>query len=215
MARRQESLIPLSREHHSALVMALRIEREIPDADGAGAREVYDALIAFWARGLLPHFRAEGECLLARLVRHVDVEDELVRRTERDHLTMEALVARMRDTNDLQARRGLLLEFAKTIRAHVRWEEEVLFAETERLLTEAEMTALGAEVAERVGDGNAATVGMKRDRVVPGRDPARCPAPVDGDAHVARVGDRRSHLDLGLDAASEAAKVVEAEETRT
>ncbi|MCH7488115.1 MAG: hemerythrin domain-containing protein [Chloroflexi bacterium] len=155
MARRQESLIPLSREHHSALVMALRIEREIPDADGAGAREVYDALIAFWARGLLPHFRAEGECLLARLVRHVDVEDELVRRTERDHLTMEALVARMRDTNDLQARRGLLLEFAKTIRAHVRWEEEVLFAETERLLTEAEMTALGAEVAERVGDGNA------------------------------------------------------------
>ncbi len=135
--------------------MALRIDREIPDADEAGVRGVYDALIAFWAQGLLPHFRAEGECLLARLVRHVDAENELVRRTERDHLTMEALVARMSDTDDLQARRELLLEFAKTIRAHIRWEEDVLFAETERLLTEAEMTALGAEVAERLGDGNA------------------------------------------------------------
>jgi hypothetical protein len=135
--------------------MALRIDRELPDADEAGVRGVYDALIAFWAQGLLPHFRAEGECLLARLVRHVDAENELVRRTERDHLTMEALVARMSDTDDLQARRELLLEFAKTIRAHIRWEEDVLFAETERLLTEAEMTALGAEVAERLGDGNA------------------------------------------------------------
>ncbi len=155
MARRHDSLIPLSREHHSALVMAMRIDREIPDADEAGVRGVYDALIAFWAQGLLPHFRAETECLLARLVRHVDVENELVRRTERDHLGMEALVARMRDTDDLEARRGLLLEFAKTIRAHIRWEEDVLFAETERLLTEAEIRALGADVADRVGDGNA------------------------------------------------------------
>ncbi len=135
--------------------MALRIDREIPDADESGVRAVYDALIAFWAQGLLPHFRAENECLLARLVRHVDVESELVRRTERDHLGMEALVARMRDTDDLEARRELLLEFAETIRTHIRWEEDVLFAETERLLTEAEIAALGADVAERVGDGNA------------------------------------------------------------
>ncbi len=143
--------------------MALRIDREIADADEAGVRGVYDALIAFWAQGLLPHFRAEGECLLARLVRHVDIENELVRRTERDHLGMEALVARMSDTDDPLARRELLLEFAKTIRAHIRWEEDVLFAETERLLTEAEMAALGAEIAERVGDGNA-----REEKVWPG-----------------------------------------------
>lgn len=135
--------------------MAMRIDREIPEADDAGVRAVYDTLIAFWAQGLLPHFRAETECLLARLVNHVDVEDELVRRTERDHLGMEALVARMRDTDDLQARRELLLEFAKTIRAHIRWEEDVLFDEAERLLTEPEIGALGADLADRVGDGNA------------------------------------------------------------
>jgi hemerythrin-like domain-containing protein len=155
MARRHDSLIPLSREHHTGLVMAMRIDSEIPGADEAGVRKVYDVLIAFWAQGLLPHFRAEGECLLARLVCHVDAEDELVRRTNREHVCMEALVARMRDTDDLQARRELLLEFAKTIRAHIRWEEAVLFDEAERLLTEAEIAALGEDVADRVGDGNA------------------------------------------------------------
>ncbi len=155
MARRHDSLIPLSREHHTALVMALRVEREIPDADEAGVRGVYDTLMAFWEQGLLPHFRAEGECLLARLVCHVDAEDEMVRRTNRDHVCMAALVARMRDTPDVETQRKLLLEFAGTIRVHIRWEEDVLFDETERLLTEAEIAALGADVADRVGDGNA------------------------------------------------------------
>lgn len=155
MARRHDSLIPLSREHHSALVMAMRIDREIPDADEAGVRDVYNTLMAFWEQGLLPHFRAEGECLLARLVCHVDAEDEMVRRTNRDHVCMAALVVRMRDTPDVETQRKLLLEFAKTIRAHIRWEEAVLFNETERLLAESEIDALGADVVERVGDGNA------------------------------------------------------------
>ena len=155
MAKRHDSLIPLSREHHTALMMALRIDREIADADEAGVRDVYDTLMAFWAQGLLPHFRAEGECLLARLVCHVDPEDELVRRTNRDHVCMASLVARMRDTDDAETQRKLLLEFAGTIREHIRWEESVLFDETERLRATREIEALGADVMERVGDGNA------------------------------------------------------------
>jgi hypothetical protein len=154
MARRHDSLIPLSREHHSGLVMALRIEREVADGDEAGIRAVYDTLISFWAQGLLPHFRAENECLLARLVRHVDEDHELVRRTHRDHLGIEALVAAMRDTDDLAARKKLLLEFGKKLKTHIRWEEDVLFKESEGLLTADELARLGADVTERVGDGN-------------------------------------------------------------
>ena len=68
---------------------------------------------------------------------------------------MAALVARMRGTNDVESQRKLLLEFAETIRTHIRWEEEVLFDETERLLTEPELGALGADIVDRVGNGNA------------------------------------------------------------
>jgi hypothetical protein len=152
--KRHKALIPLSREHNTALVLALRIEREAQSADAAMLMDVYDTLISFWARGLLPHFRTENECLLARLVRHVEDSDELITRTHRDHLGLEALVAEMRDNVDLEKRRRLLLDFAGRLRTHVRWEEDVLFQSTQEMLTGVELDALAWEVQDRVGEGN-------------------------------------------------------------
>jgi len=151
--KRNRALAPLSREHNTALVLANRIVREAPSADENGVLAFYNTLVSFWARGLLPHFRAENECLLARLVRHVARDDELVRRTQSDHLGIEALVADMRDNPDVESRRRLLLEFAERIRTHVRWEEETLFEATQQKLTDDEMSALGDEISERVGEG--------------------------------------------------------------
>lgn len=147
--KREPALVPLARDHTQGLMMALRIERELPSADEGALRLLYNDLIGFWARGLLPHFRAENECLLARLVRHVEPEDELVGRTQRDHLGLEALVATMRDTDELEARREALQRFGEWLREHIHWEDNVLFTETERLLERGEMTALGEEIEER------------------------------------------------------------------
>lgn len=152
--KRHTALIPLSREHNTALVLALRIDREAPGADVAGIAAIYDVVISFWARGLLPHFRAENECLLARLIRHVKPDHELIARTQRDHLGIEALVADMRDNPDIAFRRRVLLAFAERLRTHIRWEEDELFQSTQELLTDSEMPALGRDVTERVGDGN-------------------------------------------------------------
>ena len=63
--KRDPSLIRLSRDHHRGLVMSMRIDRDLPGADADEAALIYDQLEAFWAEGLLPHFRAECECLLA------------------------------------------------------------------------------------------------------------------------------------------------------
>jgi hypothetical protein len=151
--KRDPALVPLSREHHTALVLALRIEREVPDGDAASIRAVYGDIVGFWGRGLLPHFRVEGECLLARLVRHVPIDDEMVLRLNRDHLAIEALVARMQDSEELEGRRAALIDFAAELRSHVRWEEDVLFEATQAKLTAEELLALGKDVEERVGDG--------------------------------------------------------------
>jgi len=151
--KRHSALVPLSREHHTALFLALRIEREVPEGDLDGINAVYADLIGFWARGLLPHFRAEGECLLARLVRHVPKDDPIVNRFHRDHLAIEALVARMRDVHDLTDRRAALQEFAAELRSHIRWEEDVLFEKTQASLSDEELASLGKDVVERVGDG--------------------------------------------------------------
>jgi hypothetical protein len=139
----------LSWDHHHGLVMSLRIERELPGADSDGLAALYSDLVSFWAAGLLPHFRTENECLLARLVRHLGPEGEPIRKTQADHLSLEALVVTMRDTRDDAVRRAALAEFGAALKTHIRWEESVLFEVTQQQLAEAEMDALGADINER------------------------------------------------------------------
>jgi len=148
--KRDERLKKLSWDHHHGLVMSLRIERELPGADDEAMAALYGDLVAFWTAGLLPHFRTENECLLARLIRHVAHDHEAVRRTQDDHLAMESLVATMLDAPDAASRRGALGRFATTLREHIRWEEATLFELTQQSLTESEMDALGTEIAARL-----------------------------------------------------------------
>ncbi len=149
--KRDERLTKLSWDHHHGLVMSLRIERELPGASDEAAAELYSDLLGFWAAGLLPHFRTENECLLARLIRYLGEDEEPIRRTQSDHLGLEALVATMRDAGDTAGRRAALGEFGRRLKEHIRWEEAVLFEVTQQKLGEAEMAALGAEIEERIG----------------------------------------------------------------
>ena len=157
--RRDSRLVRLSEEHHHGLVFALRLERELPDAGDEELAALYAELLRFWARGLLPHFHAETECLIARLVRHVSDEDERVRRIQREHLGMEALVARMRDATGDQDRRDALATFGETLRAHIRWEERELFESLQTDLNEAELGGGGRRDPRPAAEADAVAVG--------------------------------------------------------
>lgn len=148
--KRDASLIRLSRDHHRGLVMGMRIERDLPAADAADTERIYAELQSFWGAGLLPHFRAECECLLARLVRHVVPEDELIVKTQRDHLRIESLMVGMQDSEDREARRLSMFEVATVLKEHIRWEEAVLFEAAQQKLTQDEKVALEADLADRI-----------------------------------------------------------------
>jgi hemerythrin-like domain-containing protein len=148
--KRDERLVRLSREHTQALMLARRIEHEAAGADADGLGALLSDVIAYWSAGLLVHFRSENECLLARLVRHLSIEHEAVRRLQRDHLQIEALVITMRECDTIASRREALLAFGERLRSHVRWEEDHLFPVTEQALTGRELDALGADLAERL-----------------------------------------------------------------
>ena len=147
--RRDRGLAPLSEEHHHGLVFALRIERELPAASDEEVEQLYSQLLRFWSRGLLPHFHTESECLLARLIRHRPVDDPQIQRLHRDHLSMYGLVSRMKDAAAPDKRREALREFGAALHDHIRWEERELFETAQAVLTEAELDALGEEIAER------------------------------------------------------------------
>jgi hypothetical protein len=148
--KRDPALVRLSWDHHHGLVFARRIAKELPSASDSEAAQLYSDLVAFWSAGLLPHFRAEGECLLARLVRHLPHESEPVVRLQRDHLSLEALVATMRDASDAGERRDALAAFGELLHDHIRWEERDLFEVTQQQLTPDEMAALGEQLDDEL-----------------------------------------------------------------
>lgn len=147
---RDPRLVRLSEEHHHALVFALRLRRELPDASEQQAAALYGDLLRLWTRGLLPHFHAESECLLARLVRHVPDDDPDARRLHADHFRFERLVAEMVDATTSEQRRSAMAAFGERLREHVRWEERVFFETIEERLTERELDAAGEEIAGRL-----------------------------------------------------------------
>jgi hypothetical protein len=107
-------------------------------------------IVGFWQTALLPHFRAECECILARLVRHVGFDDEIIRRTEDDHLRLNSILALLRDADNTAVRRALIAELGVLLRDHIRWEESVLFEATQRVLEPGEMERTGADIAARL-----------------------------------------------------------------
>jgi iron-sulfur cluster repair protein YtfE (RIC family) len=137
--RRSPELAVLSREHHHALELALRLKRastEQVDALAADAAE-------FWRRESMEHFRLEEEFLLPALARHSRPDDHDIRRTRSDHTELR------RGFGELQGRSSdvnALRELGELLSDHVRFEERVLFPRVEATLDPGELAELGRQL---------------------------------------------------------------------
>lgn len=148
--KRAPALVRLSWDHHHGLVLGRRLERKLAGAGDTTVDDLYAEVVRLWAAGLLPHFRAEGECLLARLIRHTGPHDELIQRTMEDHLSLEALTVDMRDAEDRATRRDRLGRCGEILRAHIRWEESILFETAQALLSNEELAAVSRQLAHEL-----------------------------------------------------------------
>jgi hemerythrin-like domain-containing protein len=122
--KRRPALRQLSREHHRALVLALRIART---SDASAVAHLMTTVPEFFTQALEPHFRDEEKNLLPHLV--AAGAEALVRRTLSEHQLLRALADRIAAGDA-----AVLQQFAQALRAHVRFEEHELFATAETLL---------------------------------------------------------------------------------
>jgi hemerythrin-like domain-containing protein len=133
--KRSAALTPLSHDHHHALDVARRLRR-------AASSDVGDALAylrAFWKDEGQRHFEVEERHLVDALP---DTEwREAAGRMCREHDAIRAAVAAVADVESAHALGTLLHD-------HVRFEERVLFPMLEDRLTEAQLAALGAALAQ-------------------------------------------------------------------
>jgi hypothetical protein len=146
--KRDSALASLSRDHHQALVVALKLRRAAaPTADEARA-----ALAAFWPVHGSRHFRLEEEILLPAYAGHGDPHHPLVARALCDHVAIRHRVDEV--LGESQSTVTDLHELGGLIAAHVRFEERELFPLIERVIPLVQLAALAVAIehAERAPD---------------------------------------------------------------
>ena len=142
MARRHDSLVPLSHDHHHTLAQARRLTEAASMSDDSERRRATHDFINFYLGSLVRHFREEEELFFAPIVDHESAQALIVRALT-EHLRVHARVRRMK--RDLVA--GVveptqLTELSKLLTAHVRFEERDLLPLVEQLLSEDELKDL-------------------------------------------------------------------------
>jgi hypothetical protein len=125
--KRNATLQPLSREHHTALTLAKACERAAQSGDVAVVNQTCQRVIRAYANELEPHFQLEEVTLLPLL--HGNETQPLAERTLADHRQLRGLIDALRQ-NDA----GALDNFGICLTAHVRFEERELFPVLESLL---------------------------------------------------------------------------------
>lgn len=124
--KRHPSLIPLSHDHHHALVQARRLRRA---AGGRNAARAAAEFTRFFADESVRHFREEEEWLFPLVVDH-DEARPLIVRALLEHQRLHALAGRLEGEEA-----GIVMtELAELLEAHVRHEERELFPLIQRLV---------------------------------------------------------------------------------
>ena len=148
--KRHTALIPLSHDHHHALVAARRLRR---GADSAEPAKEAAAFLSFFATETVPHFREEEELLFPHVVNREEAR-ELIIAALLDHQRLHAFAAQLSAV--LRSGRAdpvVMHALAELLEAHVRREEQELFPLIERLLTGEALDGLELRENDAIGRG--------------------------------------------------------------
>ena len=154
MAKRHPSLVPLSREHHVALLLAFRLVKGLPptrqpsDSPQAQAQDT----VRFFHTKLTTHFRAEEQALFPLIRKTLPQAIPLLDTLLAEHAEMRDRVQALEGT-DPPTLSAQLKAFGQLLERHVRSEERELFPVLEANLAEDDADRLKVAIADFVGEG--------------------------------------------------------------
>ena len=134
--KRHPSLVPLSHDHHHALVEARRL-RQSSEGDQEARCAAADGFLRFFSAETIRHFREEEELLFPALIDANGGGDDLLVRALLEHQRIHALVAQLeRGLITGEADGARMRELGELLDAHVRLEERDLFPLIEQVVPE-------------------------------------------------------------------------------
>jgi hemerythrin-like domain-containing protein len=133
--QRSPQLAVLSREHHVALEIALRLQRATDD----DSRAVIAATLDFWNAEGRQHFALEEELLLPALAAHTSPDDPDIQRILTEHGDLHQRITDL--SGDTNPETIELHELGERLRDHVRYEERQVFGRIETTLSSSTLCA--------------------------------------------------------------------------
>lgn len=134
MNKRQEALLPLTRDHHHALSQARRLKTAAASEDRAVRIRAADDFLNFYLGRALHHFREEEELFFPPAIEHEEARP-MVALAVLEHLNIHRLVGVLkRDLMKAAVTPELMIEISEVLRLHVRFEEDELFPLIEKLV---------------------------------------------------------------------------------
>ena len=144
--KRHPALTPLSREHHSALILARLLQKDAPAYKGLPADTEGKAKYAFkfYKEELIEHFNEEEKVL--KLVDGVDPSLDLMSAAIfREHQELHGLFNAINGHPDLASHLDVA---GKALETHVRKEERELFPLIQETCTEEVMAAIDRSISK-------------------------------------------------------------------
>ena len=137
--KRNSNIVPLSRDHHRALLFCWKIRRGIEK--GISLERMRSYVIYFWKDHLEKHFQEE-ESLLFR-----EVDDQQCLQAIQEHREIEQLIVSVRDDGASAEQR--YQQLADRVERHVRFEERQLFPFLEKSIPDEQLNAIGVKLGEQ------------------------------------------------------------------
>lgn len=130
--KRDRNLRNLSSDHHQALTLTRKISAAIKDRKDNP--ELIAQVKTVFQNDLAPHFDLEEQAILPELTRAGEVA--LVNRTLEEHVELTRLVSGLETP-------GYLKTFAELLKAHVKFEEKIVFETCQNVLDASALERIG------------------------------------------------------------------------
>lgn len=133
--KRHLSLIPLSRDHHGALILSRLLQKGAPDYKGLPNDLAGKATYAlhYFHENLCPHFAAEEHCIVNILRGKDRLLDKKLGEMVEEHTRLTEMFLSIRDSVALEV---LLNDTGRLLEKHIRTEERELFPMIENFSSE-------------------------------------------------------------------------------
>jgi hemerythrin-like domain-containing protein len=152
---RHSSFVPLSREHHDGLSLAIRLQQGSRASLTMWSHDLRwqaEHTVNFFDEHLVRHFRIEEDVLFPVAGTYIKDHPELADRLVNEHRQLEALAELLRHpiSRMLPAK---LKEFGKLLEGHIRAEERELFPCCESSIPQDTLAELGRKIRHYPSQG--------------------------------------------------------------